>query len=168
MRVSKLIVLDLDGTVRKSKSGKFIDGPDDVELLPGVAEVLIEYYNAGYAVFGWTNQGGVSHGFKDFDLPGKENKKTLELINGQVGVDVFSDIITSYMDPKGKGDFGRKTFLRKPGIGGFAAIEYLMVNKYGLIPDWANSWFVGDRPEDEESAQLAGLSFIWAHDFFHN
>jgi phosphoglycolate phosphatase-like HAD superfamily hydrolase len=35
----------------------------------------------------------------------------------------------------------------------------------GIIPDWDNSLFVGDRPEDEECAKSAGIPFMWAHDF---
>lgn len=39
--MSKILFLDLDGTVRKSKSGAtFINDPYDQELIPGVEEAI--------------------------------------------------------------------------------------------------------------------------------
>jgi histidinol phosphatase-like enzyme len=37
----------------------------------------------------------------------------------------------------------------------------------GIIIDWDNSIFVGDRPEDEECARRADIEFIPAEVFFN-
>jgi D-glycero-D-manno-heptose 1,7-bisphosphate phosphatase len=61
--------------------------------------------------------------------------------------------------------YNYRSLLRKPDIGMLALMEYELFDE-GYIVDWDNSLFVGDRPEDQECAKRAGLSFHWAWDFF--
>lgn len=162
----EILVFDLDGTIRQSKTAVFIKSPDDVELIPGVSQKLLQCKQDGFLIYGWTNQGGVAFGFKNWLQPKLENKEMERLIEEEVGEKIFEDIIVAPLAPDGKGVFGTKTFLRKPSIGGFAVIEHLLFQKR-YIPDWSNSMFIGDRPEDEESARLAGIPFMYAEDFFN-
>ena len=47
----KILFLDLDGTVRKTKSGAtFINDPYDQELIPGVENAIARY--KGWKIFG--------------------------------------------------------------------------------------------------------------------
>ncbi|WP_414755593.1 hypothetical protein [Anabaena sp. CCY 9910] len=45
----KLLILDLDGTVRRPKSGaKFINTPLDQEIIPEAAKAIAFYKSEGY------------------------------------------------------------------------------------------------------------------------
>ena len=56
---NKILFLDLDGTVRRTKSGAtFINDPYDQELIPGVEEAIARYHN--WLIIGITNQDMVS------------------------------------------------------------------------------------------------------------
>jgi histidinol phosphatase-like enzyme len=54
---------------------------------------------------------------------------------------------------------------RKPEIGMLAEIE-TNAQESGLLIDWDRSLFVGDRSEDRECAERAGMMFTPAHEFF--
>ncbi len=76
---SKVLFLDLDGTVRRSKSGAtFINDPYDQEMIPGVEDAIARYHD--YKIIGVTNQGGVKAGFKSLEDCFTEQKITLDLI----------------------------------------------------------------------------------------
>lgn len=60
---------------------------------------------------------------------------------------------------KGKVEpFNHRSLGRKPDIGLLFEMESDSYTA-GYIVDWDNSLFVGDRPEDEECAERAGISF---------
>lgn len=61
--------------------------------------------------------------------------------------------------------YKHRSLLRKPDIGMLVLCEVEALKK-GIIIDWPNSIFVGDRPEDEECAQRAAIQFIHADVFF--
>jgi D-glycero-D-manno-heptose 1,7-bisphosphate phosphatase len=170
MEKKRILCLDLDGTVRRSKSGKtFIEGPDDIELIPGMKERIHYYKNLGYIVMGITNQGGVAHGFKPYGQMTKENGVTEQLLRISSDKNVFYAIYCCPYDEKGKvPEYSFRSLHRKPSIGMLCEIE-TEIMKYGEeFPDWDNSLFVGDRPEDEECAKAAGIPFMWAHDFLNS
>ncbi len=165
MEKIRILCLDLDGTVRRSKSGKiFIEGPDDIELIPGMKEAIAKYVQQGYLAIGVTNQGGVAHGFKDCRQVATENRVTAELLNTN-GMLLASVFFCPYDKNGTVPEFNHRSLHRKPGIGMLCAIEVEMINDEIGFPDWDNSLFVGDRPEDEECAKSAGVPFMWAHDF---
>ncbi|MBD0361546.1 MAG: hypothetical protein ICV55_01975 [Coleofasciculus sp. C3-bin4] len=54
--MKKIFFLDLDGTVRESKSGaKFINDPYDQKLIVGVKEAIAHYNATGWQLIGITN-----------------------------------------------------------------------------------------------------------------
>jgi len=60
----KLLILDLDGTVRIKKGGVigefesgFINSPDDQEIIPGAVNAIEKYYYE-WLIVGCSNQGG--------------------------------------------------------------------------------------------------------------
>ncbi|MBO3463670.1 HAD-IIIA family hydrolase [Aetokthonos hydrillicola Thurmond2011] len=155
----KILFLDLDGTVRETKSGKtFINDPEDQQLMKGVKEALSRYKD--WLLIGVTNQGGVAVGHKSIQDAIKEQKITIEL----AGLD-FAYFCPDYEGLTCYKVFGEDDYniikkdsieelgsFRKPGAG--------MVNmaiKY-LSPD--ECLMVGDRPEDEQCAKSAGIRFI--------
>ena len=59
----KALLLDYDGTLRRTKSGdKYPKTPDDIEILPGRRERLLKYKNEGWRLLGVSNQGDVARG----------------------------------------------------------------------------------------------------------
>lgn len=166
METKKILCLDLDGTVRRSKSGKtFIEGPDDVEIIPGMRELLIHYHNLGYILVAISNQGGVAHGHKTPNEVRQEMLKTFHLLKNNEGVHMLN--VLKWCPYAAEGtieDFNFRSLTRKPSIGMLVLIERDLLDR-GVIPDWDNSLFVGDRPEDQQCAQAAGIPFMWAEEF---
>jgi D-glycero-D-manno-heptose 1,7-bisphosphate phosphatase len=156
------LCLDFDGTIRYSKTDKFINKPEDVALFEGVEEKIWAYRDQGYMIFGITNQGGVAFGYKTEEENEKEIERTLELFEKNP----FHLVQSSYGHPKGTvSPFNHHSLLRKPYYGMLVLCE-VEAKQMGVIVDWEESIFVGDSPEDQACAEAAGLTFIDADTFF--
>lgn len=168
LQMSK-IFLDLDGTVRRTKSGAtFINEPFDQELIPGVKEAIARHQDD--IIIGITNQGGVGAGFKTIKNCLLEQQETLRLIPEMVAIYLCPDGGNSLW-AVGRDEQGFKTheFLRtrfyqafrKPDCG---MLQYACTDLFNSeIP--LSSLMVGDRPEDEQAAKNAGINFMWAEDW---
>lgn len=164
MELRSALCLDLDGTIRHSKSGEeFIQGATDVALLfDNVEERIWQYRDKGYLIFGITNQGGVALGFKTPGECSAEIIATRSLFRH----DPFYDVFYCYYHEGGNVEpYNFRSLLRKPDIGMLVMCE-IKAWVDGYIIDWDNSLFVGDRPEDELCAKNAKVSFRWAWEFF--
>jgi len=162
-QVMPALVLDLDGTIRYSKSGEFINGPDDVALFDDVEKKLWEYKNRGHLVFGVSNQGGVAFGLSSLKIVHAELDATLALFEDNP----FNIIKFCCNHPDGTiHPYNTRSLLRKPDIGMLAILESASFEN-GFMIDWDHSLIVGDRAEDEEMAKRAGVNFAWANDFFN-
>jgi D-glycero-D-manno-heptose 1,7-bisphosphate phosphatase len=160
--VRPALCLDLDGTVRYSKNGEFINRPEDIDLFDGVEEKIWQYRDDGYLIFGITNQGGVAFGYKTPAGCEAEIEATCNLFERNP----FHIIKSSYHHPKGTVEpYNYRSLLRKPDIGMLALCE-VDAWQAGYVVDWDRSLFVGDRPEDQECAEWAGIEFRWAGEFF--
>lgn len=161
-KVVPALCLDLDGTVRYSQNGEFINKPEDIALFDGVEEKIWQYRNEGYLIFGLTNQGGVAYGYK---IP-MDNDAEIDMMCSLFKRNPFHIIKSCLHHEKGTQEpYNHRSLLRKPNIGMLALCE-VDAWEYGYIVDWDNSIFVGDRPEDEQCALKAGVYFRWAWDFF--
>jgi D-glycero-D-manno-heptose 1,7-bisphosphate phosphatase len=157
------LCLDLDGTVRYSKSGKFINKPQDIALFDGVEEKIWEYRKAGYLIFGITNQGSVAYGLK---TPA-DYEAEIETMLGLFKLNPFHIIKCCFHHENGKTEpYNHRSLLRKPGTGMLVLCE-IDAWEAGFIVDWDNSLFVGDRLEDKQCALNADVEFQWAHKFFN-
>ncbi|WP_416673178.1 HAD hydrolase-like protein [Egbenema bharatensis] len=163
-----LMMVDLDGTVREPLSGQqYFQYPQDQHIVPG-ADLAIRSYSPDWIIVGITNQGGVAAGHKSMQHCIQEQQYTLHL---------FPELREIYFCP----DFaGRKCFrvtrhnvhnhsqtkwsgqYRKPRSG---MLQLAMVRHHHTPQD---SFYVGDRPEDEQAARQAGVSFQWARDWMKN
>ena len=160
--VAPALCLDLDGTVRRSKSGKqFHEGLDDIELMPGIERIISKYRQMGWLILGISNQAGVAWGYKTPELVHEEMLYTLSLFRENP----FHLVKQCYHDGKGHVEpFNYRSLCRKPGIGMLALMECEAFTS-GHVIDWDTSIFVGDRPEDEECAKNAGVKFHHIDEF---
>jgi D-glycero-D-manno-heptose 1,7-bisphosphate phosphatase len=168
MKKQRVLFLDLDGTIRYSKSGEFIESPEDVVVFPDVKAKLREYRDQGYLIFGISNQGGVAFGFKTIDEIMKIEAETLRQLEGegQNWHRLFDNIEYCFSHPEGTIEpWNCKSLLRKPYVGMLVRIEE-WCRQRGYYIDYDQSLFVGDREEDQECARRAGIAFQWADDFF--
>ncbi|MDZ8138999.1 MAG: HAD-IIIA family hydrolase [Nostoc sp. DedQUE04] len=182
----KGLFLDLDGTVRESTDGKFIQQPTGQRIMAGVHEAIAHHKRQNYTIIGITNQGGCDTINRDTGKPLKsledaitEQKYTLKLIpqleaiyfcpdmKGQVcwivkknGFEfLVSDLDTRISEFENRILTGSEVY-RKPGAG----MIYRAVKDFDI--DLTKSWMIGDRDEDEKAAITAGVNFMWA-DIWH-
>jgi histidinol phosphatase-like enzyme len=155
VKLMPALCLDLDGTVRRSKTGVFIKDENDIELMPRVEKIIHQYRAFNWLIIGISNQGGVAHGHKRPSHIERELDATLKLFSKNP----FHIIKMCYHMEDGKIEpFNHRSLLRKPDIGMLALAEMEAWNA-GYMIDWDNSLFVGDRPEDEECAKNARIKF---------
>ena len=155
-KLAPALCLDFDGTVRRSKSGKqFHEGLDDIELMPGIEAIIYRYRRMGWLILGISNQAGVAWGFKTPEQVCEEMTHTMSLFRANP----FHLAKHCYHDGKGHVEpYAHRSLCRKPDIGMLALMEAEAFDS-GWIIDWDKSIFVGDRPEDEECAKNARITF---------
>ena len=163
VKFTPALCLDLDGTVRKSKTGDFIKDENDIELIPGIEKLIWKYRALGWLILGISNQGGVAHGHKRPSHIERELQATFNLFSHNP----FHIVKTCYhMEGGSIEPFNHRSLFRKPDIGMLAMAEYEAWNA-GYMIDWDKSVFVGDRPEDEGCAKNAGIKFRHIDDFLN-
>lgn len=150
-----LYIFDKDGTICRSKSGrKFINLAEDQELIPGVAEKCTELRASGHKLAVASNQGGVAFGHMSEDEAGFIVAHAAAMISADVWR-MCPYHIGGSIQAYCRSDFGRKP---NPGM------LWAIMIELGYLR--SQTTFVGDRPEDAEAAQNAGVAFIWASEFF--
>ncbi len=150
--VNKALILDYDGTLRRTKSGAvYPTDPEDIVALPGRTEVLERYRGEGYRLVGVSNQSGVSSG----RLTHEQATACFERTNALLGID-----IEYVFCPHPAGN--PRCWCRKPLPGwGVHFIE-----KYRLDP--AACIMIGDLRSDERFAAACGFPFVQAEKFFED
>jgi len=148
---NKGLLLDVDGTVRLTKSGAiYPTDPNDIELLPGRREVLQQFVDNGYRLFFISNQSGIASGKVSEEAVNACFNKTIELL----GLDITE---VRFCPHKA---FPTSCFCRKP-MPGFG-IE--LIRKYELSLE--HLIMVGDMDSDARFAENIGARFIYADEFF--
>ncbi len=162
----KLLMLDLDGTVRAPMSGeKFIQHPQDQRIIEGAERAIAHYHEQGYQIVGITNQGGVAARHKSFTECFEEQRYTLNL-SPQISQIYFCPDFEGHECwvvnqvspvPMSAASFGYQgAEFRKPGPG---MLKFAMW-QHGFSPQ--DSFYVGDRQEDADAASSASVHFFWA------
>lgn len=181
--MNRAIFLDIDGTLTGTISGEtFKQHSQDVLVLPGVEKALQYYQNQtpNWIMIGISNQGGVGAGYKSIEDAIAEMKYTLKLLPqlsaiyfcpdfaGQAcwRIDRTVEFIVSEIDRIGNFDpmiREGNLIYRKPGAG----MVFQAAKEFGI--DLTQSWYVGDRSEDEQCAIAAGVQYmdatIWRNRF---
>jgi histidinol-phosphate phosphatase family protein len=147
---NKALLLDYDGTLRRTKSGeKYPRSPDDVEVIPGRREVLERYARDGYRLLGVSNQGDVARG----KLTAEDAVACFERTNALLGVSI--EYAFCPHDPAPIGCYCRKPM---PGLG------VAFIEKYKLDP--AQTVMVGDMTSDKTFAERVGVRYVDQAAFF--
>lgn len=168
--MTKVLLLDLDGTVRRCKSNPqgFINDPKDQELIEGVVNAIINWPSEGWIAVGVSNQAGVICGHKSLEDCIREQHYTLHLCPwlsqicfcpdwGETCWDVFkSGLVFPVEESSAKIHAELKGTYRKPQPGMLLRV----MQQYGVAPE--DCVYVGDRAEDEQAAVAAGVRFMWA------
>jgi D-glycero-D-manno-heptose 1,7-bisphosphate phosphatase len=191
--MKRTIFFDIDGTLTTTISGEtFKKHSEDVAVLPGIKEAIAWYKARGWQFIGISNQGGVGAGHKSIESATSEMKFTLQLIPELSAIYFCPDFeglvcwktnkiethfctgieespicqVSEYRsikisdNTKDKDFFLKEEFrYRKPGAG----MIYQATFDYAI--DKSESWYVGDRSEDEACARNADINFMWADIF---
>lgn len=158
-----LLCLDLDGTVRQGKDdalGRFVNGPEDVVVFPEAGEMMRRWKAGGGRIIGVSNQGGIALGIVPFAKVVAAMRET----HRQAG-ELFDKVMWCIHHPDAADPEMARCWCRKPAPGLIieGALEIAAI--YGEYYPPYMGLMVGDRPEDEQCARLAGLDFQWAVDW---
>ena len=147
----KAIFLDRDDTVIDDPG--YIKEPEQVTLLPGAAEALIQFKRMGYLVIIITNQSAIARGYLSEKQLEKIHQKLRDLLSAQ-GATIDGLYYCPYHPEGVVKDFSMESNLRKPNAGMFfqAADE--------LDIDLSQSWMIGDRDRDVQAGNAAGCHTI--------
>lgn len=149
-QVQRALLLDIDGTLRKTRSGApFPHEPDDVEILPGRKELLDRYADDGWKLLGISNQSGIGKG----QVTDEQVRRCFERTEELLGHDL--DILYSPHPATSAGVWSRKPM---PGM----VVEHIVRHRL----DRDRCLVVGDLDSDRELAELCGIEFRWADEFF--
>ncbi len=157
-----LLALDLDGTVRHGKDelGRFVNSADDVVIFPEALEQMRRWKAKGGRIIAVSNQGGIALGILDFDACLKAMMRTHDLTER-----LFDKVSFCRHHPDATDPEYARCWCRKPSPGLLieSALDLAKATNEFYPPYMG--LFVGDRPEDEQCAKLAGFRFQWAHEW---
>lgn len=145
------LLLDVDGTLRKTRSGEiFPRDPDDVELLPGRRERLQRFVDEGYKLFFVSNQSGVASGTVTGEAVEAAFARTIALLGLPV-----AEVMYCPHPAFPVGCFCRKPL---PGLG------VSLLQRHQLARD--RTIMVGDMDSDRDFARALGVRYVDAAEFF--
>lgn len=161
-RAIPLLCLDLDGTVRHGlqELGRFVNAPEDVVVFPEAVTMIRRWKDGGGRVIAVSNQGGIALGHTSLGGCARTMWRTHELAGG-----LFDKIAWCGHHPDAQDPEFQRCWCRKPSPGMIVEAAYDLANRYGEHYPPYMGLMVGDRPEDQECARLAGLDFQWAKDW---
>ena len=147
----KALLLDVDSTIRCTKSGEnYPRSPDDVELLPGRRQVLQEWLDKGYQLFFVSNQSGIASEKLTVEDAEAAFDRTIALL----GLPITEVVYCPHPS------FPAGCFCRKPMPG----MGVYLCRKHGLARD--KLIVVGDMESDRKFAETLGASYEDAASFF--
>jgi D-glycero-D-manno-heptose 1,7-bisphosphate phosphatase len=155
-----VLYLDLDDTVRMGKDtlGKFVNGPEDVQVFPEVPDLLEAYKDLGWRIIGCSNQGGIALGHMTMEVCAAAMVETQKQCNH-----MFDRIVWCSHHPTAEDPEMARCWCRKPRPGMIIEAALSLAEAHHEIYPPHLGLFVGDRPEDEACAENAGLDFLIAN-----
>lgn len=157
-----LFIFDKDGTlvgVPSPEQNRPANTPAEQILLPGVAAKIAALKAAGAKIAIASNQGGVAWGFISY----AQAADLLSDCAAKIGADAWDFCphdARAADKPNARPEYAIPCRCRKPQPG----MIIRLAKRLGV--PLSRVVFVGDRPEDEQAAQAAGVRFEWADEFF--
>ena len=147
----KVIFLDCDGTLIEDPG--YINHPDQVKLLDGVAEALIELRAMGYKLIVVTNQSAVARGIVSEQVLGEIHNRLRQLLTERGAY--LDEIYYCPYHPDGViPKYRKESDWRKPNPG------MLLAAADEMDVDLSQSWSIGDGSRDIEAGLRAGCKTI--------
>src|SRR5262249_4690478 len=147
----KGLLLDVDGTVRRTKSGElFPRHPEDVEILPGRRKILRRWVDDGYDLFFVSNQSGIASGTVTQEAVDAAFARTVELLGLPVAEVAYCP----------HSAFPAGCFCRKPlpGLGIWLIQRHRLAREHVVM--------VGDMDSDRDFARSLAARYVDAAEFF--
>lgn len=143
--------MDRDGTINVEKG--YIRDPAEIELIPNAAKAIKRLNNAGFTVFGISNQSGVARGYFSLENVREVNRKVLELLSAENAV--VREILFCPHHPQGAvAEFAVRCGCRKPAGG----MVEMVREKYSVAI--SESIVVGDKICDIEMGKNIGARTV--------
>lgn len=157
-----VLYTDIDGTVRlgKDELGYFVNTADQVQVFPGIADLLWRYKRLGWRIVGISNQGGIALGHMDMKTCAEAMIETQRQCHG-----AFDKMAWCSHHPDADTPEMAVCWCRKPKAGLVIESALNLSECHNEIYPPHLGLFVGDRPEDKQCAQNAGLKFIPADEW---
>ncbi|MHC4625690.1 MAG: D-glycero-alpha-D-manno-heptose-1,7-bisphosphate 7-phosphatase [Planctomycetota bacterium] len=147
----KAVFLDRDDTLIEDPG--YIDNPDQVKLLDGAAEALIELKNLGYKLVVVTNQSAVARGIITEKVLAEIHERMRQLLAEQNAF--LDDIYYCPYHPEGAvPKYRKESSYRKPNPG------MLLEAADDMNIDLGQSWCVGNSSSDVEAGSRAGCKTV--------
>ena len=143
-KIKNCLFLDRDGVMIKDCN--YISDPEDVEIMPGLKDILKYASNSGWLIVVVTNQSGISRGYFNWDNFEAVNSRMFSLISKSCKIDA---IYANGYGPNEVSDNWRKP---NPQML-FEAAKDLKINL-------SKSVIIGDRLSDIRAGISAGLKMI--------
>lgn len=159
-----LWLTDFDGTVRHGHDelGRFVNGPEDVVVFDEVPDLLAGHWGSGHYAVGITNQGGVALGHMTHDVCAEAVRATVNACRFKRNhgrVDPFYTILVCEHAPRAG------CWCRKPAPGMLVTAMTRLAVEMGWPGMQRDALMIGDRPEDREAAERAGVAFRLASEW---
>lgn len=148
---SKAIFLDCDGTLIENLG--YINHPDQVKLLLGVPEALIELRAMGYKLVVVSNQSGVARGIVTEKALAKIHNRLKKLL-AEKNASLDRIYYCPYYPDGVVEKYCKKSNNRKPAPG------MLLTAADKMNIDLSQSWMIGDSDSDIEAGARAGCKTI--------
>lgn len=151
-----ILFLDRDGTLNRSIDSRPPNTPEEVELLPGVSEVLADYAAQGWLAAIVSNQGGVASGYLSETAARAVQQRVVDLLPVPVAA--------SYLCPHMPGGRVAKYAIDCPNRKPRPGFILTALERFGAQA--ADCLMVGDSSTDKLASEAAGVPFHWADLFF--
>lgn len=155
-----LYIFDKDGTTHHGPQGRPPNIIPEQRLAPNVADVCANLLAKGHTLAVASNQGGVAWGFMSY-----EQAESL-VIEAARDIGAYSWRMCPHdarasQSPTCVAEYAVACECRKPKAGMLLSI----MRRNGFTPE--QTTFVGDQESDRLAALEAGVTFVWAAQFFH-
>ncbi len=160
---TKLLVLDMDGTVRKGydELGRFVNDPHkDVHVFPEAVAKMRAWKAKGGRIIAVSNQGGIALGHVSVEDVAASMMETQRQCGG-----LFDKITWCSHHPDALDPEYARCWCRKPSPGLLIEAALNLADVYDEMYPPYLGLFVGDMESDQVCAKLSGFPFVWAKEW---